>query len=58
MQAVAPFKTEKPQVAKIRVIAKDVDSGKSRCLTIYNITPDQFIEAIKGLGEAEGQRAR
>lgn len=50
MQDVTPFSTERPKDLRVTVIARDPDTGKSRSVTVYGITPDQFIEAIKSIG--------
>lgn len=54
MNDVPEFKTERPpriSQQRIYIVARDPDEGVSRSVTLYGITPEQFVEAIRSMGE-------
>ena len=53
MQVVSRIHFEKPKPEPppfIRVIAREEKTGKSKALTLYHITPEEFIAWLRGIG--------
>lgn len=50
----------KPKVKRTHVTATDGDTRKSRGFTIYNATPDEFLEQVKRVfgNDAHVRRSR
>jgi hypothetical protein len=49
----ATFTTSPPKTSKIRVVAYDTETGKSKSTTLHGTTPEKFIEFIESIpGEA------
>lgn len=40
---------EKPKTKRIYVQALDADTRRGKCCTIYNVTPEKFMEHVRKL---------
>lgn len=51
----AQFQLDRPKVQRVYVTARDPDTGDSKSTTLYNISPEKFIESVRGAaGESAG----
>jgi hypothetical protein len=46
MQPENAMTLERPTVPTVRIIARDEETGRSKCMTVYMATPEQIIERI------------
>jgi hypothetical protein len=55
MQAIE-YQTEPPKVQRTLVVARDPETGKSKSVTLYGISPEKFIEGVRSAAGDSAER--
>jgi hypothetical protein len=50
------FTTEPPNAKRTLVVARDPDTGKSRSMTLYNVSPEEFIKWLTATVETAAEK--